>query len=312
MATNEETNFVTGNEQTKEEKKVANQNGNGWQSVTIGGVTGILMGAGAMYAAESFATKPNTEEVEQEQVDTTTTSTEPLNSNKEDVTENHVTPNELKVAEVDQNLSFGQAFAAARGAVGPGGVFHWHGGIYNTYRVEEWNAMSANEKDQFAQQVKPEIRAGEGHASHYHHDVAQNDVKLDELVESEKPVSQEADGDVHFLGFTNVNLHGHVFAAGHSSVRVGDEERHMYYIDLDHDPNNEFDIALFDANDDGKFSLSEGEVFNIRESHMNVEEFSLMSSMDEANRQSAQETNQVLLTTQESTVNDTNDADPTI
>ena len=49
MATNEETNFVTGNIQTKNEKKVANQNGNGWQSVTIGGVTGILMGAGAKW-----------------------------------------------------------------------------------------------------------------------------------------------------------------------------------------------------------------------------------------------------------------------
>ena len=39
----------------------------------------------------------------------------------------------LKVAEVSQDLSFGEAFATARASVGAGGVFHWHGGIYNTY-----------------------------------------------------------------------------------------------------------------------------------------------------------------------------------
>ena len=98
MATNEETNFVTGNIQTKNEKKVANQNGNGWQSVTIGGVTGILMGAGAMYAAETFATNATPDE------DLTSGTSGGEGPSKEEVPSSHEATNGLKVAEVDQNL----------------------------------------------------------------------------------------------------------------------------------------------------------------------------------------------------------------
>ena len=331
MATNEETNFVTGNEQTKEEKKVANQNLNGWQSVTISGVTGILMGAGTMYAADSFATKPNTEEAEKEQVDTTTTSTESHNSNKENVTENHVTQNGLKVAEVDQNLSFGQAFAAARDAVGPGGVFHWHGGIYNTYRLKEWNAMSAEERRQFAQQVRPEIRPGEENTGHKN-DMVNHDAKHEERVEQkheengrqktedshkedpQEPPKEEADGEVHFLGFTNVKLEGHDYEAGHMSAHIDGEERHVYYVDLDHDDKNEFDIGLIDANDDGEFTLREA--FDVRDGHINVDQFAIASSMDEANQESAETPNQVAMNSQDTIANDmpdyANDADPTL
>ena len=87
-----------------------------WKPVTIGGLTGILMGAGTMYAIENV----NTEEL--------------ASGNNAD--------EQLKVASVDDNLNFRDAFEAARAEVGPGGVFRWHGNIYNTYTAEEWKAMS--------------------------------------------------------------------------------------------------------------------------------------------------------------------------
>ncbi len=50
---------------------------------------------------------------------------------------------------VNDDMSFGEAFAAARAEVGPGGFFVWEGAAYNTYYAEEWAAMSPEEQQQF-------------------------------------------------------------------------------------------------------------------------------------------------------------------
>lgn len=330
METNESTTYADGNIQTGKEKN-AQQRENGWQSVTIGGVTGILMGAGGMYAA----TASGKEESATERVDIIPDKAEEktetiVNSTVEAPT--HVAENGLKVAEVDQNLSFGQAFQAAREAVGAGGVFHWHGGIYNTYRLEEWNAMSAEERHQFAQQVKPEIRPGEENTGQKN-DMAQHDAKHEEHVEQkpeedgklksedshkeepqESPKKEEVDGEVHFLGFTNVKIEGHEYEAGHISARIGSEERHVYYVDLDHDEKNEFDIELFDADGDRKFSMEEAH--DARGLHINVNEFSVISSMDEANQEPEGTPDHVVFTSQDNNAsdipNDVPDADPVL
>ena len=329
MENNESTIFTDRNIQPGKEKN-AQQNENGWQSVTIGGVTGILMGAGGMYAATASGKEESTTEQVGPTTDKAEEKTEPtVNSTVE--APSHVAENGLKVAEVDQNLSFGQAFHAAREAVGAGGGFHWHGGIYNTYRLEEWNAMSTEERHQFAQQVRPEIRPGEENTGR-ENDMAHHDDKHDGHVERKSedihngknenshkeepqdPHKEEADGDVHFLGFTNVKLEGHDYVAGHMSARIDGEERHVYYVDLDHDPKNEFDIGLYDANDDGEFSLREA--FDVRNSHIKVDEFALVSSMDKVNQEPAGTPNQVAMNSQDTIANDmpdyANDADPTI
>ncbi len=50
---------------------------------------------------------------------------------------------------VNDSMSFGEAFAAARAEVGPGGVFEWHGQTFNTYNADEWSAMSDEQKNDF-------------------------------------------------------------------------------------------------------------------------------------------------------------------
>ena len=108
-----------------------------WKPVTIGGVTGILMGAGAMYAAKTttveVAEAPELAKAETNGV--------------------------VKEAASHDEMSFGDAFEAARAAVGAGGVFRRHGHIYNTYTEEEWGAMSNADKQVFAQRVSPEVSA---------------------------------------------------------------------------------------------------------------------------------------------------------
>lgn len=62
----------------------------------------------------------------------------------------HYVGHDLDVAtSVDDSMSFNEAFAAARAEVGAGGIFVWHGNTYGTYYAEEWNNMSANDKEQY-------------------------------------------------------------------------------------------------------------------------------------------------------------------
>lgn len=49
--------------------------------------------------------------------------------------------------------SFAQAFAEARDKLGAGGVFEWNGNLYNTYYVEEWQALSSEEINDFMEEV---------------------------------------------------------------------------------------------------------------------------------------------------------------
>ena len=60
---------------------------------------------------------------------------------------------------VNDNMTFSQAFAAARREVGSGGVFQWHGHVYSTYYTEEWEDFSDEYKQAFSNfhyPIKPE------------------------------------------------------------------------------------------------------------------------------------------------------------
>lgn len=54
---------------------------------------------------------------------------------------------------INDDMSFGDAFGAARAEVGPGGFFEWHGNTYNTYYKEEWELLSPDERDEFLASV---------------------------------------------------------------------------------------------------------------------------------------------------------------
>lgn len=112
--------------------KTTKVNGQFWKNVMIGGVPGILIGAvGTGLAESAFAAEPD------------------------DVVVDPVSPDldPLPVAEVSDDMSFGEAYASARGQVGPGGVFEWRGNVYNTYNAEEWNAMSPEDRAEFADRL---------------------------------------------------------------------------------------------------------------------------------------------------------------
>lgn len=50
---------------------------------------------------------------------------------------------------VNDDMSFNEAFAAARADVGAGGVFEWEGDLYGTYYKEEWEDLSPAETEEY-------------------------------------------------------------------------------------------------------------------------------------------------------------------
>lgn len=109
-----------------------------WKYVLIGGVPGILLGSGGTVIAENVVEAVTSEE-----------GTE----NNSVVVEEDLTPANVPVANVSDDMSFGEAFAAARAEVGAGGVFRWHGNLYNTFTAEEWEDMNAEDRAEFGDRV---------------------------------------------------------------------------------------------------------------------------------------------------------------
>lgn len=175
------------------------------------------------------------------------------------------------VAQVSDDMSFGQAFAAARQQLGAGGVFTWHGKVYGTYYKEEWDAMSADEKAEFQASVDYDnIPVHENHnAASYatSHDVADNTPTPNAGSTDEHTAQQasaesntaahvasadSADVDIHVISVDhNVNMNGHdvdvavIEIDGHNGILV----------DIDHD--GIVNGAIIDFNDDGQIQQNE-------------------------------------------------------
>lgn len=200
-----------------------------WKQVSISGVTGILMGAGAMKAMQSMAAGESENNAEQ------------------------------AIADADtqyDNMSFREAFDAARAELGAGGVFRWHGNIYNTYTAEEWNAKTAKEQDDFAEQVGAEISAEDVDTDVSI--VSNNNVNTNESAVSEQAAetTENADDDVRVLGYGDVTLdNGRTITVEELEVNG----QRVAVIDVDQD--GEADLAMTDLNNNQQ--MDEGEVIDL-------------------------------------------------
>ena len=274
MKTNEETIYQAQSQIGNEKKESAVSS---WQKVTIAGVTGIMMGAGAMHVGDAYATEEPAASNEGDSVTQPTTS--------------HTAENGIRVAEIDQNLSFGEAFAAAREEVGAGGVFHWHGRTYNTFTENEWESMSDAEHHQFAQQVAPEIQTNEmpsehGHSTAQHHEAHHNQK---EEISQQPQVRQVSSGqeevqnepEVHFLGVNQVQTDdGQTINVGHMTIA----EEEVALVDMDNDMI--FDVAISDRNHNEQ--IDEEEVIDISDRQLSVTDFALAAERENESEMSVQ------------------------
>ena len=121
-------------------------------AAVVGGVVGVgggLLASSVLTEAAAAEVVPEVENVEelpdQESVSAATRE-EHLSVYDESVVYEHAPV----ASGVNDGMSFDEAFATARAETGPGGVFHWHGGIYGTYYKTEWDNMSSYAKSEFA------------------------------------------------------------------------------------------------------------------------------------------------------------------
>ena len=225
-----------------------------WQSVLIGGIPGILLGS----AGTVFATAPTHEQkIQQEGTEDEITAESQerqdeiaelkdeianlknsLEELQEKVNSQEVPVETVPVAHnIDETMSFSEAFAAARAEVGAGGVFTWHGNVYSTYYENEWNNMSATERNEFASAV----RHTDYQTEHLHE--SSNDLHYQEVVHEE--------GEVHVLGQETIETEdGQLINV--ARVEVDGHYGEIYDFDNDGQP----DAALIDLNDDGKADIA--------------------------------------------------------
>lgn len=226
-----------------------------WKPVTIGGLTGILMGAGTMFGIQAAASVGNEE---------------PMSANEG-----------LKVATVDDSMSFNQAFEAARAQVGAGGVFTWRGNIFNTYTDDEWKAMSNDDKRLFAEQVKPEIPAAEVDTKQVAENaqsepnaqvaVVDDDVQIAAEQNHDAEVNQKYEAQLQTTTWNELaQEENDVRVVGFKEVEVGnDRSINMQELDIngqrvaviDVDKDGEPDFALTDLNHNHE--MEEGEVIDL-------------------------------------------------
>lgn len=81
----------------------------------------------------------------------------PVEEDGTSVTSSAQIPDDVDVAgKVTDNMSFEQAFTAARQEVGMGGVFSWHGHWYNTFEKEEWSSLSLEQRQEYTENITGE------------------------------------------------------------------------------------------------------------------------------------------------------------
>lgn len=240
------------NTPSKKETKPAKGNNTAEKAAYAAG--GFVAGAASMAAGDVFATT-KTEEAEkapeeQPQID-------PANSPSEH--EAIVASDEgLRVAQVDDDEPFNEAFADARAQVGPGGVFEWHGKVYGTFYKDEWDQMSAEERAEWQSKVDYNDLRDENEAQQYaqHQDTqAQEPVQNANVHQTSQ--SQEQEPAVEIADIRKVDVDGNGNGQLDTVVELNNG---VMFADLDH--NGVADVAAADVNGDGM--ISNDEVADVR------------------------------------------------
>lgn len=224
---------------------------------------GFVAGAASMAAGDVFAAPKAEEEVEktpeeQPQVD-------PANTPSEH--EAIIASDEgLRVAQVDDDKSFAEAFADARAQVGPGGVFEWHGKVYGTFYKDEWDQMSAEERAEWQSKVDYNDLRDETEAQQYaqNHDASQHSTVHEQESSQDSNVHptsqpQEQEPVVEIVDIRQVDVDGN----GQLDTVV-ELNNGVMFADLDHD--GVADVAAADINGDGV--IANDEVADVRAEHI--------------------------------------------
>jgi len=279
MTTKDETIIGQGQSSTQGKAKAANGKGTAtWKTVSIGGMTGIALGAAGVQAVNAYAASEDAD-------DPAATGT----------AETAAIPTDAQQATVSQSLSFSDAFHEARAEVGAGGVFMWHGQLYSTYTAEEWQSMSEEQRADFAHHVEPLLSQQTAEPQHVTQQTTHTTEHTTEHTVSHTEETEERHGanpqqtvnnvgetggdkpEVHFLGVETREVQGQTMNIGHMKIDSVD----VALVDMDNDMV--FDVSMTDENRNGK--VEENEIRDISSRNLSVQDFQIISEIDQQNTQ---------------------------
>ena len=237
-----------------------------WKKVAVGAGSGILLGSVATLLSASaplgHADGENAEEEGSE-------------------THPEWTDGEVSVASsVSDDMSFSEAFTAARTEVGSGGVFEWHGNIYSTFTEDEWNGMTAEQRDEYGSHFSwhsdnsSTETASSTHSSTSSHSAhATDEVEVSEVTQAshtEEVAVVDVDPEVEVLGV----VHDEESGANIAGLAVDGQE--VVLIDVNGDET--FDVMGADVNGDQQ--LTQNEMVDISGQNITVNDLGGISNPD--------------------------------
>ena len=237
-----------------------------WKKVAVGAGSGIFLGSAATLLSASaplgHAEGENAEEEGSE-------------------THPEWTDGEVSVASsVSDDMSFSEAFTAARNEVGSGGVFEWHGNIYSTFTEDEWNGMTAEQRDEYGSHFSwhsdnsSTETASSTHSSTSSHSAhATDEVEVSEVTQTshtEEVAVVDVDPEVEVLGV----VHDEESGANIAGLAVDGQE--VVLIDVNGDET--FDVMGADVNGDQQ--LSQNEIVDISGQNLTVNDLGGISNPD--------------------------------
>ena len=185
----------------------------------------------------------------------------------------------VRVAQVNDDASFSEAFADARAQVGAGGVFEWRGHVYGTYYEEEWDNMTPEQRAQYQSKIDYGTIAGDNmntgtdnatptsassntytHASSTHATQQQG-----EAIAPNTEMVAESDVDIKVLGVETVEDE-----TGRSRIMAGIEVEGHQGLLVDVDNDQVMDVMMVDMNNDGQ--ITSNEVADIAELNISVDD----------------------------------------
>lgn len=174
---------------------------------------------------------------------------------------------------VNDDMSFSEAFAAARAEVGGGGAFVWNGNVYSTYTAEEWEAMTDEQRDEYYENLnwtKQDTAHTEEVAS-VEEEIEVVEAGPENTAPEVEVVAVADEPEVEILGVA----HDVETGANIGVMTVDDQE--IVFVDVNDDGT--FDYAVADVNQDGQ--LTDDEMAYVEDQQLTVEMFEDAAMNDE-------------------------------
>jgi hypothetical protein len=241
----DETVFTRTNKETSTSaNKSKTAKGSTLKSAAIGAGTGLLIGG-----VSSFLVAMKLEPEIQTDEQTT-------NNHRDELSHPEWVDDQVPIAtSVNDDMSFGEAFAAARAEVGPGGAFEWHGQLYGTYTAEEWSGMTAEQRAEYSD-----------HFSWNHIDHSQSDV-AQHSTEAQATSSETAQDEVEVVSVNHPEDHT---AQQVSAEAEGQTVDNQDVILIDANNDQAYDAVAGDANNNNH--IEQNETANIQEQDSTVDD----------------------------------------